>query len=82
MGQGAIHYVTAIPNRIRHFPDKASQKYAQEFPSSHNAAGALKYVIPFFVSAIARSSPSTICSWPVVQQQIGQAISLIYVVFS
>jgi hypothetical protein len=47
-------YVTAIPNRICHFPDEASQKYAQEFPSSHNAGVALKYVMPYFVSAIAR----------------------------
>jgi hypothetical protein len=46
-------YVTAIPNRICHFPDEASQKYAQEFPSSHNAGVALKYVMPYFVSAIA-----------------------------
>jgi hypothetical protein len=46
-------YVTAIPNRVCHFPDEASQNYAQEFPSSHNAGIALKYVIPSFVSAIA-----------------------------
>lgn len=46
-------YVTAIPNRVCHFPDEASGKYAQEFPSSHNAGVALKHVIPFFVSAIA-----------------------------
>jgi hypothetical protein len=45
-------YVTAIPNRICHFPDEASGIYAQEFPSSHNAGIALKYVIPSFVSAI------------------------------
>jgi hypothetical protein len=45
-------YVTAIPNRVCHFPDEASQKYAQEFPSSHNAGIALKHVIPSFVSAI------------------------------
>jgi len=30
-------YVTAIPNRVCHFPDEASGIYAQEFPSSHNA---------------------------------------------
>jgi len=47
-------YVTAIPNRVCHFPDEASQKYAQEFPSSHNAGVALKYVMPYFVSAIAQ----------------------------
>jgi len=47
-------YVTAIPNRVCHFPDEASQKYAQEFPSSHNAGIALKYVMPYFVGAIAR----------------------------
>jgi hypothetical protein len=46
-------YVTAIPNRVCHFPDEASQIYGQEFPSSHNAGIALKYVIPNFVSAIA-----------------------------
>jgi len=46
-------YVTAIPNRVCHFPDEASGKYAQEFPSSHNAGIALKYVMPYFVRAIA-----------------------------
>ncbi len=46
-------YVTAIPNRVCHFSDEASQNYAQEFPSSHNAGIALKYVIPYFVSSIA-----------------------------
>ena len=46
-------YVTAIPNRVCHFPDEASGIYGQEFPSSHNAGVALKYVIPDFVSAIA-----------------------------
>jgi len=46
-------YVTAIPNRVCHFPDEASGNYAQEFPSSHNAGVALKHVIPYFVSAIA-----------------------------
>jgi hypothetical protein len=46
-------YVTAIPNRVCHFPDEASQKYAQEFPSSHNAGVALKHVIAYFVGAIA-----------------------------
>jgi hypothetical protein len=46
-------YVTAIPNRVCHFPDEASQKYAQEFPSSHNAGVALKHVMAYFVSAIA-----------------------------
>jgi hypothetical protein len=46
-------YVTAIPNRVCHFPDEASGNYGQEFPSSHNAGIALKYVIPYFVSAIA-----------------------------
>jgi hypothetical protein len=47
-------YVTAIPNRVCHFPDEASGIYAQEFPSSHNAGIALKYVVPSFVSAIAQ----------------------------
>jgi hypothetical protein len=46
-------YVTAIPNRVCHFPDEASQRYAQEFPSSHNAGVALKYVMPYFATAIA-----------------------------
>jgi len=46
-------YVTAIPNRVCHFPDEAQNNYAQEFPSSHNAGVALKHVIPYFVSAIA-----------------------------
>lgn len=46
-------YVTAIPNRVCHFPDEASGIYGQEFPSSHNAGIALKYVIPSFVGAIA-----------------------------
>ncbi len=46
-------FVTAIPNRVCHFPDEASGIYAQEFPSSHNAGVALKHVIPFFVTAIA-----------------------------
>lgn len=46
-------YVTAIPNRVCHFPDEARNSYAQEFPSSHNAGVALKHVIPYFVSAIA-----------------------------
>jgi len=45
-------YVTAIPNRVCHFPDEAQNNYAQEFPSSHNAGVALKHVIPYFVSAI------------------------------
>jgi hypothetical protein len=46
-------YVTAVPNRVCHFPDEAMGIYGQEFPSSHNAGVALKYVIPYFVSAIA-----------------------------
>ena len=46
-------YVTAIPNRVCHFPDEASGIYAQEFPSWHNAGIALKYAIPSFVNAIA-----------------------------
>jgi|HubBroStandDraft_6_1064221.scaffolds.fasta_scaffold104340_1 hypothetical protein len=45
-------YVTAIPNRLCHFSDEASSIYAQEFPSSHNAGVALKYVIPEFAKAI------------------------------
>jgi hypothetical protein len=47
-------YVTAIPNRLCHFPDEASGIYGQEFPSSHNAGIALKHVIPYFASAIAQ----------------------------
>jgi hypothetical protein len=47
-------YVTAIPNRVCHFPDEAYQIYAQEFPSSHNAGIALKHVIPYFVSSISQ----------------------------
>lgn len=47
-------YVTAIPNRVCHFPDEASGIYGQEFPSSPNAGVALKYVTPYFVSAIAQ----------------------------
>jgi hypothetical protein len=46
-------YVTAIPNRVCHFPDEAQSVYAQEFPSSHNAGVALKHVVPHFVRAIA-----------------------------
>jgi hypothetical protein len=46
-------YVTAIPNRVCHFADEAKDIYAQEFPASHNAGIALKYVLPTFVSAIA-----------------------------
>jgi hypothetical protein len=45
-------FVTAIPNRVCHFADEASAIYAQEFPSSHNAGIALKYVTPYFVAAI------------------------------
>jgi hypothetical protein len=45
-------YVTAIPNRVCHFPEEASGIYGQEFPSSHNAGVALKYVVPYFVGAI------------------------------
>lgn len=45
-------YVTAIPNRICHFPDEAMGKYAQEFPSSHNAGIALKHAIAPFVKSI------------------------------
>jgi hypothetical protein len=49
----AFMYVTAIPNRVCHFPEEASSIYRQEFPSSHNAGIALKYVVPEFVKAIA-----------------------------
>jgi len=45
-------YVTAVPNRVCHFPDEAQNIYAQEFPSSHNAGIALKHVVASFVSAI------------------------------
>ncbi len=45
-------FITAIPNRVCHFDDEASKVYTQEFPSSHNAGVALKYVVPYFVSAI------------------------------
>ncbi|TGP89075.1 MULTISPECIES: hypothetical protein [unclassified Mesorhizobium] len=47
-------YVTAIPNRVCHFPDEAQSMYAQEFPSSHNAGVALKHVLPFFAKAISQ----------------------------
>jgi hypothetical protein len=46
-------YVTAIPNRVCYFDQEARNVYAQEFPSSHNAGIALKYVVPYFVGAIA-----------------------------
>lgn len=46
-------YVTAIPNRVCYFDQEARNVYAQEFPSSHNAGVALKYVMPHFVNAIA-----------------------------
>ncbi|MQT15468.1 hypothetical protein [Segnochrobactrum spirostomi] len=46
-------YVSAISNRICHFPDEAAGLYGQEFPASHNAGIALKYVVPHFVAAIA-----------------------------
>jgi hypothetical protein len=46
-------YVTAVPNRVCYFDQEARNVYAQEFPSSHNAGIALKYVAPYFVSAIA-----------------------------
>jgi hypothetical protein len=46
-------YVTAIPNRVCSFKQEASGIYAQEFPASHNAGIALKYVVPYFASAIA-----------------------------
>jgi len=45
-------FITAVPNRVCHFDDEASKVYTQEFPSSHNAGVALKYVVPYFVSAI------------------------------
>jgi len=47
-------YVTAIPNRVCHFPDEAQNIHAQEFPSSHNAGVALKHVMPYFVSSISQ----------------------------
>ena len=47
-------YVTAIPNWVCYFPDEASGIYGQEFPSSHNADIALKYVMPYFVSVVAQ----------------------------
>lgn len=50
-------YVSAIPNRVCHFPDEVlnsdhHDNYAQEFPSSHNAGIALANVMSYFVSAI------------------------------
>jgi len=53
MWDAPFMYVTAIPNRVCFFDQEARNVYAQEFPSSHNAGIALKYVIPSFVSAIA-----------------------------
>jgi hypothetical protein len=46
-------YVTAIPNRIGHFPDEASANYPQEFASVHNAGIALNHLMPYFVGALA-----------------------------
>ncbi|QOZ50517.1 hypothetical protein [Bradyrhizobium sp. CCBAU 53338] len=54
MWDAPFMYVTAIPNRVCKFDEEARGIYAQEFPSSHNAGIALKYVIPSFVSAIAQ----------------------------
>jgi hypothetical protein len=45
-------YVTAIPNRITHFPDEAQGNYAQEFASVHNAGIALNHIMPYFVAAL------------------------------
>nr|WP_176422080.1 hypothetical protein [Bradyrhizobium sp. 2S1]MCK7664918.1 hypothetical protein [Bradyrhizobium sp. 2S1] len=45
-------YVTAIPNRIGHFPDEAQANYSQEVASVHNAAIALNHIIPYFVAAL------------------------------
>jgi hypothetical protein len=45
-------YVTAIPNRIGHFPDEAQGNYPQEFASVHNAGIALNHIMPFFVAAV------------------------------
>ena len=44
--------MTAIANRIGHFPDEASGNYPQEFASVHDAAIALNHVLPFFVAAL------------------------------
>jgi hypothetical protein len=53
MWDAPFMYVTAVPNRVCYFDQEARNVYAQEFPSSHNAGVALKYVIPYFVNAIA-----------------------------
>jgi hypothetical protein len=45
-------YVTAIPNRITHFPDEAQGNYPQEFASVHNAGIALNHIMPYFVAAL------------------------------
>nr|WP_271576701.1 hypothetical protein [Bradyrhizobium sp. CCBAU 11361] len=52
MWDAPFMYVTAIPNRVCYFEEEARNVYAQEFPSSHNAGIALKYVIPSFVRTI------------------------------
>jgi hypothetical protein len=44
--------VTAIPNRITHFPDEAQGNYPQEFASVHNAGIALNHIMPYFVAAL------------------------------
>jgi hypothetical protein len=45
-------YVTAISNRITHFPDEAQGNYPQEFASVHNAGIALNHIMPHFVAAL------------------------------
>ena len=45
-------YVTAICNRIGHFPDEAQGNYPQEFASVHNAGIALNHVFPYLVDAL------------------------------
>jgi hypothetical protein len=46
-------YVTAICNRIGHFPDEAQGNYPQEFAAVHNAGIALNHVLPYLVEALA-----------------------------
>jgi hypothetical protein len=45
-------YVTAICNRIGHFPDEAQGNYPQELASIHNAGIALNHILPHLVDAL------------------------------
>jgi hypothetical protein len=48
-------YVTAVPNRVGHFNEEASNNYAQNFAASHNAGIALNYLMSHFLSAARHS---------------------------